>query len=55
MQAYLREEDVEELEDVLVVARRPLVEKNSVDVLQEPVGVNRAQCFLFMKYQKYEV
>ena len=34
------EEDTEELEDVLVVERRPLIEQDGVYILQEPVAVN---------------
>ena len=35
----LGEEDAEELEDVLVVERRSLIEQDGVYILQEPVAV----------------
>ena len=35
----LGEEDTEELEDVLVVERRSLIEQDGVYILQEPVAV----------------
>ena len=38
---HLGEEDTEELEDVLVVERRSLIQQDGVNILQEPVAARK--------------